>query len=222
MTFAKLRLAAVCVVGVVGLSACGSLNEQSPAAGISQMLKSRLTARNGPPPPVAPVLTREAADANPGAFMLLSRAGLGTQASMVTAGVNGSKITWMSADQVSVTLENGIIVATRGFVQDMMAADITQVVNALIASGGTAQRRVEYLDGLDQISTELLQCRIASGGFENVEALGKVVETERFDEVCISETIQYTNIYWINDDGAITKSRQLVSPGVGYVELVRP
>tara|TARA_R110002110_G_scaffold160893_3_gene359440 strand:- start:384 stop:1052 length:669 start_codon:yes stop_codon:yes gene_type:complete len=222
MTFAKLRLVTVGIVAALGLSACGSLNEQSPAAGISQMVKARLAARTGTPPPAAPVLTREAADANPGAFMLLSRAGSGTQASLVTAGVNGTKVTWMSADQVSVTLENGIIVATRGFVQDMMAADISQVVNALVTSGGTAQRRVEYLDGLDQISTELLQCRIASGGFENVEALGKMVETERFDEVCSSDIIQYTNIYWINDDGVITKSRQLVSPGVGYVDLIRP
>ena len=222
MSFGKISLSAALIAATFGITSCGSLNEQSPAAGISRMVKARIAARSETPAPAAPVLTRQAADASPGAFILLSRAGTTSQASMVVAGVNGNKVTWMSADQVSITLDNGLLVATRGFVQDLMASDNTQVINALVASGGTANRTIEYLDGLDQISPELLQCRIASGGIENIETLGKVVKTERFDEDCTSQKMRFTNIYWINDDGAIVKSRQLVSPGVGYVELIRP
>ncbi len=213
---------AVAVAALLSLGACGSLNEQSPAAGISQMVKSRFTGQNAPVTLPAPALTRDVADANPGAFMLMSLAGSPAQASLVAAGVNGTKVTWIGTDQISITLENGLLVATRGFAEDMMAADISQVMNALIAGGGTAERRVEHLDGLDQISTQLLQCSIASAGIETVETLGKSVQVDRFNEDCASKNVRFTNVYWINDAGAIVKSRQLISRAVGYLELIRP
>ncbi|WP_458792204.1 YjbF family lipoprotein [Yoonia sp. MH D7] len=213
---------AVCIVALTSLATCGPLNEESPAAGLSQMVKARFTGGAEPVAAPAPALTREAADANPGAFMLMSLAGAPEQASLVTAGVNGTKVTWIGTDQISITLENGLLVATRGFAEDMMAADISQVMNALIDGGGTAVRRVEHLDGLDQISTQLLQCSIASVGIETVETLGKTSQVDRFDETCVSESVRFTNVYWINDAGVIVKSRQLVSRGVGYLELICP
>lgn len=216
---ANRMIGALAVVALVG---CGSLNEQSPAAGVAQMVKTRLDARKGTAAPAAPVLTRAAVDANPGAFLLMSPAGGGAPASMVTAGTNGNRVTWISADQVTVTLEFGLLVATRGFAQDLMAADISQVIQALVTSGGTAQRTVEFLDGLDQISTQLLQCSIASGGMETLTILEKAYQTEKFEEECANESIGFTNVYWINDDGRIVKSRQLVSRGIGFVEIAAP
>ena len=53
--------------GLTGLGACGSLNEQSLSAGIGQMIKAQLAGRNKVAVAPAPVLTRAAADANPGA-----------------------------------------------------------------------------------------------------------------------------------------------------------
>lgn len=221
MNMQRFSLWGAAIAAAVTLSSCGSLNEQSPAAGVSRIVQARLAARNADPTaPAAPVLTREAADANPGAFLLLSRGG--SLASMVVAGTNGSKVTWMSADQVSVTLENGLLVATRGFVQDLMATDNSQVITALVASGGSAVREVEYLNGLDQITPVIFQCNITSGGYETVETLGVSVRAERFNEACTSDTFTFTNSYWISDEGGIVKSNQLVSPGVGFVELIRP
>lgn len=218
----KIAIRTISALAVIGLVGCGSLNEQSPAAGMAQMVKARLDARNGIVAPAAPMLTRAAADANPGAFLLMSRAGGGEPASLVTAAVNGTKVTWISADQVTVTLEFGLLVATRGFAQDLMAADISQVIQALVNSGGTASRTFEYLDGLDQISTQVLQCSIASSGLETLTILDKPFATERFDEVCANEMIRFTNVYWISDEGRIVQSRQLVSQGVGYLEIASP
>jgi hypothetical protein len=81
---------------------------------------------------------------------------------------------------------------------------------------------VEFLDGLDQISTQLLQCSIASGGMETLTILEKAYQTEKFEEECANESIGFTNVYWINDDGRIVKSRQLVSRGIGFVEIAAP
>ena len=96
---------------------------------------------------------------------------------LVAAGVNGTKVTWMSADQVSVTLDNGTVGRDPWVRARLDGGGLSrQVVNALDGtSGGTANSvGSSTLDGLDQISPELLQCRIASGGIENVEALGKI------------------------------------------------
>ena len=140
----------------------------------------------------------------------------------MTAGTNGNRVTWVSADQISVTLEFGLLVATRGFTQDLMATDVSQVIKALVSSGGTAVRTVEFLDGLDQISTELLQCSIASDGVETLIILEKDYKTEKFNEVCTNETFKFTNVYWINDLGRIVQSRQLVSRAIGFVEIAMP
>lgn len=223
MSMAKRNAYGLCIAALIGLGACGSLNEQSPSAGIGQMIKARLAgggAETSAPP--APVLTRAAADANPGAFRLMSLVGQPSQAALVPAGTNGTKVTWISADQVSITLDNGLLVATRGFAQDLMASDISGVIQALVSSGGTAQRQMEYLDGLDQISGQVLQCSIASGGTETLTILEKEVATERFDEVCTSNSLSFTNVYWISDAGSIVKSHQLVSQGVGFLQIIAP
>lgn len=222
MNIFKASVFALCCSGLIGLGACGTLNEDSPSRGISEMVKARLAARKGPATPPPPALTRAVADAHPGAFRIMSLVGQSSEASLVPAGSNGARVTWLSADQVSITLENGLLVATRGFVQDLMAADVSGVIQALITSGGTAVRRIEFLDGLDQISTEVLQCRIASGGSETLNILEKSVPTEKFNEDCESKTLRFTNVYWISDDGIIVKSHQLISSGVGFLQIITP
>ena len=208
---------------MVVLVGCGSLNKQSPAVSVTQMMKMRLDARSVQASEAAsPVLTRAAADASKGAFLLMTLANSEATAALVTAGTNGNRVTWVSADQISVTLEFGLLVATRGFTQDLMATDVSQVIKALVSSGGTAVRTVEFLDGLDQISTELLQCSIASDGVETLIILEKDYNTEKFNEVCTNETFKFTNVYWINDLGRIVQSRQLVSRAIGFVEIAMP
>lgn len=218
----KQAVAGLCAAALLGLSGCGELNKESPAAGLARVAKERFAGRSEAPAAPAPALTRAAADANPGAFRIMSLAGQGQEATLVPAGVNGTRVTWLSADQVSITLENGLLVATRGFAQDLMAADVSGVMQALITSGGEATRRIEFLNGIDQISTEVLQCSIASAGNETLTILEKSVPTERFNEDCASDSLRFTNIYWISDDGVIVKSHQLISQGVGFLQIIAP
>ncbi len=209
------------VAALAVLSACGPLNENSAAKGFLGVVKARLggAAATGP---AQPPLSRAQADANPGAFLLVTAYGGNSVASLVMGGTNGNRVTWLSADNVTVTLENGIIVATRGFPRDLIAAQVTGIREALAAGGGNGSRVHETLDGLDQISTELLQCSIVLDGAENVEILGKVTPTRKFTESCRGETLAFSNTYWLSTGGAIIKSSQAVSPGTGFLQLERP
>ena len=84
--------------------------------------------------------------------------------SLVAAGINCTESICVSADRVTVAIEYFLLGATKGFVQDLVAADMSQLVQVLVASGVMASS----LDDLDQISTQLLQCSIASGGSETL------------------------------------------------------
>ncbi len=203
------------------LTACGPLYDNSAAKGFLGVVQQRFGGGE-PAQPAAPVLTRAQADANPGAFMLVTAYGGNSVASLVVASTNGNRVTWLSADNVAVTLENGIIAATRGFPRDLIAAEVSGVRAAIAAGGGNAQRIHETITDLDQISQEVLQCSIALTGSETVEILGKSTPTRRFDESCQGENTAFSNTYWVAAGGAIIKSNQAVSPGTGFLVLERP
>jgi hypothetical protein len=138
---------------------------------------------------------------------------------MVQAGANGARTTWIDSASISLTLENGIAVATRGLRRDLMGADTEQTWNAIRSGGGTAQRQHDFLDDQDQISTRVLQCSIVLKGSDAVNRLQQTYAATRFEEKCTSELLSFTNIYWLNRAGAMIRSVQAVSPDAGYLQI---
>lgn len=216
---------AILGAALAAMAACGPLNEGNVAKGALAVVQSRvagLTGAGGPAQPAAPVLTRAQADANPGAFLLVTAYGGASQAAMVPASGIGNRVTWLSADNVSVTLEDGILVATRGFPRDLMAADLRGVRQAIAAGQGQAQRVQEIITDLDQIRTEVLQCSIATTGQEVVTILGRSAQTRRVEEQCKGNSTAFSNTYWLTSGGQIVQSNQAVAPGTGFLLLQRP
>ena len=206
-------------LALAGLAACGPLNDGSAARGFLAVMQARLSGESGAPP--APPITRAQADANPGAYLLVTAYGGASSSAMVPAGQNGNRITWISADNVTITVENGLIVATRGFPRDLMAAELRGVRQAIAAGRGTATRTHETLSDLDQISTELLQCSIVSDGTETIAILGKSAVTRKVRESCTGERVAFTNTYWLDGAGGILRSQQAVAPLTGFLQLDR-
>lgn len=207
------------VLAFVALAACGPLYDGSAAKGFLGFVQAKATGIGAAPAePVIPV-SRAQVDANPGAFLLVTAYGGKSIASMVQVSVNENRVTWISADNVTVTLENGIIVATRGLPRDLIGAQASGVAAALSGGGGQASRIHETIDDLDQISTEVLQCSIVFDGAETIAILGKNSDTRRFKENCKGENLAFTNTYWLGAGGAIIRSNQAVSPTSGFLLL---
>ena len=220
MTPIKTLATALCGLAV---TACGPLNENNVGKGALQAVSGMLPGRADPAPATAaPVVTRAQLDAQPGTVMVVTAYGGASVASMVPAAMNSNRVTWVSADNVSITTDNGMIVATRGFPRDLMAAEVIESRRALAAGGGTSRRIHETLTGNDQISTELLQCSIAPAGAETITIVQKAYATRRFTETCKGESIAFTNTYWLGSDGQIVRSLQAVSPETGILQLDRP
>jgi hypothetical protein len=141
-------------------------------------------------------------------------------ATLIRAGVNGDKITWVSTDGIGVILRNGFLIGTRGLGDDLMGADVNGSQSAL-RRGGTSTRIHDYLSGTDKIVRRSFQCSFTAAGPENIEIFQRVYATTRIDESCADDVTSFVNSYWVAADGTIWKSRQWVSAIVGSLEIMK-
>lgn len=206
-------------LALMGLTACGSLGDDGTGAQIADLAVGVVTGQSDEPTPAASSVTQEQILNSRGKFLRVNVRSLDRWDTMVPAATNGSRVTWVDSENNTVTVENGIIVATRGLPRDMMGASAAGTWAAIRAGGGNAQRTHEFLDDNDQISQQLLQCSIVFKGPDTVNRLGQTVNSRRFEEVCAGESLQLTNIYWLNGAGGLVRSLQAISPGAGYLQI---
>lgn len=205
-------------LAALALTACGPLSEGSTA---SQVVALATTQISGAPPaaPSGLGVTQDQVMSNPGQYLRVNIRDIDQWNTMVQAAENGTRVTWVNGNNISLTLEDGIVVATRGLPRDLMAAEAAGTRAAIRAGGGISQRTHEYLTDLDAVSVQLLHCRIASQGPEAIKRLQQTLNSVRFEEVCMGENLGFTNIYWVNARGSIVRSLQAVAPDAGYLQI---
>ena len=134
---------------------------------------------------------------------------------MVPYGQNGPVQTWTTQEFQTVSLERGVITATRGLGDDLMSAETTAVANALRSGGGTVNRVWRTLDGTNAVIEKTATCQISSAGAETITlASGASLQTRRMVEDC-GDGIR--NAYWLDGSGRVAQSRQWVGSVVGYL-----
>lgn len=117
----------------------------------------------------------------------------------------GKKI-YQTVDNISLTLDGGIVVATRGFGFDLMDADVRQI-HALIRNGGGRASRVHrYLDGANHTVLRAFDCVVEVQGTSVVEK-------------CYGYDTEFENTYRTNQAGAIIASRQWLGPERGFISI---
>ena len=161
----------------------------------------------------------EAIAAEPGAYRLVQINALGVAEPARVIQDNGGEITIALQSGPTAAFDNGVLVATRGFGDDLFTLDSRGVLEVLRAGGGTLSRRMETLDAQDQIRTSTFACTIVAAGSESVDLGLRELSLRRFDENCRSEALVIDNIYWVDDAGRIAASRQFVSPTVAYLRV---
>lgn len=202
-----------------GLTACGSLGDDGIGAQVAEVAVGIATGQGTEAAPAPASASQEDILSNPSNYLRVNIRNLDRWATMVPAATNGSRVTWVDSQNVTITIEDGIVVATRGTIQDLMGASADQTLAVMRAGGGDAQRTHEFLDDNDQIAQEVLQCSIASQGADTVTRFEQSLNAQKFEELCRGERLTLTNVYWINSGGKILRSLQAVSPGAGYVQI---
>jgi len=135
----------------------------------------------------------------------------GTQAALEQSGTNGSVTTWVSSDGISVSLDRGVLVATRGLGDDLMAASARPTLDALAGKPDEYRREYRFLSAENHPAYQLMGCTMEPHGSETLT--GK--RLMRYDETCRTFSEQHINSYWTDGSGEIVVSRQWISPLIG-------
>lgn len=132
----------------------------------------------------------------------------------------GALTVWRSGDDVTLTLRDGVLIATRGLRDDLLSA------STLVTSGGAegpsrnGPRRFVLHHGANQDIAFAFQCTQTRLGPETVDVLGKAYRTTHLRETCQGDDGQIQNDYWIDSqNGTIRQSRQWAGPTIGYIML---
>jgi Group 4 capsule polysaccharide lipoprotein gfcB, YjbF len=160
-----------------------------------------------------------AADLDAYRFVQINALGLAEPARVIQE--NGGEITLALQSGPTAAFDGDVLVATRGFGDDLITMESRGVLEALRAGGGTVTRRMETLDAQDQVLTDSFSCTVTAAGQETVNLGVRSASLSRFDEHCRSAAIIFDNIYWLDDAGRIAASRQYVSPTVAYLRSNR-
>lgn len=206
------------VLLLAGLAACGEQGASGLLSRATQLVVGQMTDEPPAPRPAASVSEEEILG-NPGKYVRVNIRNFGIWDTLVAAGSNGTRTTWIGGTGASVTTEGGIVVATRGLPRDLMGAEATQTAVAIQEGGGTYIRVHDFLTDQDQSLQFALTCTLEGKGADEVNRLGQSLPAQRFEEVCRSENLTLTNVYWADRSGKIIRSLQAVSPDAGYLQI---
>lgn len=199
---------------LAALSACG--NDQQGGGPLSILGKAAtqvVAERKSKGQPAAPApdpsaMAAEALRVNPGPLVMVTLEKAGSTQVMAMTGENNGMRTYMTKNEQSIILRNGLLVGTRGLGHDLSVAE-NQGSAALILSGrsGVSQRVMRYYTG-DGLERPLpMDCRVGPG-----PKAGVIVEN------CEGLGVSFQNNYIVSG-GRATVSRQWISPTLGYMTV---
>lgn len=209
----------IAIAALLGLTACGPLAENQP---VVSALRGIVNAGSGlwqQQDDPRENLTREMIDAAPSDLLLFVPVNEDVATTFTRVSRNNDLMTWVSDEGESLTLQDGVAVATRGLGNDLMGADLDQVHPALVRGSGNAVRIHDYLDGEDKIESRKYACEIATVRSAVIEIFEVKHQTRIISETCTGDRGSFRNLYWIDAAGMIWQSRQRVSERVGAVDI---
>ena len=229
----RVRLAGAALAALLVLGACSAGNavRDEGAVSVRDLLRQRVAAAGAPAAAPAPLPSREVLAARTDPLLALDIPSRGARATVTPAARNRGTVTWLSADGITVTTRDGLLIASRGLGYDLMSADVSGTLAAL-RSGGGAHARVHYaLADSNARLARRYDCVTRPLGAEPVEIVGRVSAARLWEESCALESAspddaaaagegRFVNRYWIGAGGAVLRSRQHLTPQIGAIETL--
>jgi len=131
--------------------------------------------------------------------------------------------TWISPDHLSLGMKDGLIIATRGFGNDIYAADVDDTLNALKAGHESAitEHFIAPLSGANQVEWLAFRCQVTRRSRQPVQLSETyAADTDLFYETCRNGQMNFRNVYWVERGSReIVQSRQWISEETGDLSL---
>jgi len=131
--------------------------------------------------------------------------------------------TWLGADGATITLERGVIKASRGMGDDVMGSTTSMpswsnIKNEVIVYS----RKIGYIAGNNKIFQRVFECKIKKINKTEVLEIWQVkFFTKKFEEICNSNGFEFKNFYYLDSSEIVRKSLQYHSSTLGYLTTER-
>ena len=139
-------------------------------------------------------------------------------ATLVALGNYKNKLTWVSADGISLSFKDGVLIATRGYSQDIMESKHENFNTLFNLSTKSLNKTYRYLDGQNEYNEVSFSCSISFKKHISSKVLDLTLKTTELTEICTSGESSHTNLYYLLPGTKIVlKSKQWVSEPNGYI-----
>lgn len=210
------------------LSACGNdqqADETKAALGTAKLIGKLIVnfGRNpttNPPDPATIAIARAALEKGGTPVYRIDVKKLRYMNFMAPYGDNGPVKTWASTAYETVSLNDGILVATRGFGPDLMSA-VAPSLGQVRSGNGFFHRVYYHLDGADQPIRTDFDCEFSPSGSETVVVMGISYTTKGVTESCSNPAERFENTYSFDGSGKLRQSVQYVSSLAAMMQLQR-
>jgi len=207
------------------LAGCGSKREDATGGlrnTIIAAIKARREAKaNKDKPKAAPVaLARQSIAHITSPLLRITAQAIGVKALFGQVAQNGHYRTYLNELKMSVTYNNGIITATRGFGRDLLSQGISIPPKDLFAETNAPKFYTRTQQQLAKSKTVIeldYNCTLEKGEAETITIVEIEYPVVKYSEVCRNKKRAFKNFYWIDaDTKQIWKSAQSIGQQAGF------
>ena len=127
--------------------------------------------------------------------------------------------TWLAADGATITMERGILKASRGMGDDLMGSSSSMPVWSKIYNyNKTYKRELIYTSGNNKILKHSFECNIEKNNRKEVIKIwGINFSVTKFKERCSNNEHELNNTYYVDDQKVVRRASQYHSETIGYI-----
>ena len=131
--------------------------------------------------------------------------------------------TWLGADGATLTLQRGVLKASRGMGDDLMGSNSAMPPWSKIQNKKQIYKRsLSHITGNNSIIRRIFSCDIEKTDNKELIQIWDVnFKVAKFEETCFTNSVTFKNTYYVDNQGVVRKSSQYHSDTVGYVTIER-
>ncbi len=146
-------------------------------------------------------------------IILISSEDKKTQATLVLLGNNNEKLTWVSADGISLSFYNGVLISSRGFAQDLIALNHPFIKKPFKKLGKEYKKTYRYINGENDYDDIKFTCRMRKKSNLSMTILDSKILVDKATENCKSIEYSFSNYYYLlSNTEIVIKSNQWINP----------
>lgn len=131
--------------------------------------------------------------------------------------------TWLGADGATITLERGVLKASRGMGDDLMGSSSSMPPWSKIKNKKQVyNRELNHITGNNKILKRSFKCDIQKTVKEKIiKVWGLPFKVSAFEEYCYHEDLNFKNSYYVDSRDIVRRSSQYHSITLGYILMER-